>query len=75
MGGGGDCPPAPKYGPDVILNIKLAVGHEDRLQVITVATSETDGYERFMRSVRLFDIDVEVSTTIVFICLLYCLKL
>ena len=32
-----------------------------RLQVVTVATRATDGYERFMRSVNLFKLDVEVS--------------
>ena len=31
-----------------------------RLKVITVATEETDGYLRFMRSAKLFDLDVEV---------------
>lgn len=32
-----------------------------RLQVVTVATRATDGYERFMRSVDLFNLDVQVS--------------
>lgn len=27
---------------------------------MTIATSETDGYKRFMRSAKLFDLDVEV---------------
>ena len=31
-----------------------------RLQIVTIATEETDGYHRFMRSVRLFDLNVEV---------------
>lgn len=31
-----------------------------KLKVITTATNETDGYKRFMRSVRMFDLDVEV---------------
>ena len=39
----------------------LYLGDETKLQVLTVATSETDGYQRFMRSVRLLDLDVEVS--------------
>lgn len=42
----------------------FVLGDELRLQVVTVATSETDGYERFMRSARLFDLDVEVSFTV-----------
>lgn len=32
-----------------------------RLRVVTIATSETDGYQRFIRSARLFDLDVEVG--------------
>ena len=32
-----------------------------RLRVVTIATSETDGYQRFIRSAKLFDLDVEVS--------------
>lgn len=32
-----------------------------KLRVVTIATSETDGYQRFMRSAKLFDLDVEVS--------------
>ena len=32
----------------------------DRLLVVTVATEETDGYQRFMRSARINDIDVQV---------------
>lgn len=32
-----------------------------RLKVVTIATNETDGYKRFMRSAKLFGIDVEVS--------------
>lgn len=31
-----------------------------RLQVVTVATRETDGYERFMRSAKMYDLNVEV---------------
>ena len=31
-----------------------------RLKIITVATEETDGFLRFMRSARHFDLDVEV---------------
>lgn len=31
-----------------------------RLQIVTIATEETDGYHRFMRSARLFDLNVEV---------------
>jgi hypothetical protein len=31
-----------------------------RLKVVTIATNETDGYKRFMRSTQMFDIDVEV---------------
>lgn len=32
-----------------------------RLRVVTIATSETDGYQRFIRSAKLFDLDVEVG--------------
>ena len=32
-----------------------------RLKVVTIATDETDGYKRFMRSAKMFDIDVEVG--------------
>ena len=32
-----------------------------RLKVVTIATNETDGYKRFMRSAKMFDLDVEVS--------------
>ena len=31
-----------------------------RLKVVTIATNETDGYKRFMRSAKMFDIDIEV---------------
>ena len=29
--------------------------------MVTIATSETDGYQRFIRSAKLFDLDVEVG--------------
>ena len=32
-----------------------------RLKVVTIATNETDGYKRFMRSAKNFDLDVEVG--------------
>lgn len=35
-----------------------------RLQIVTIATEETDGYHRFMQSARLFDLNVEVMFTI-----------
>jgi len=38
-----------------------------RLQVVTVATSDTDGFSRFLRSTKLFGLNVEVSITIVFV--------
>ena len=31
-----------------------------RLKVVTIATNETDGYKRFMRSAKIFGLDVEV---------------
>lgn len=31
------------------------------MKVVTIATNETDGYLRFMRSAKMFDVDVEVS--------------
>ena len=34
-----------------------------KLRVVTIATSETDGYQRFMRSAKLFNLDVEVRQT------------
>ena len=30
--------------------------------MVTIATNETDGYKRFMRSARMFNIDVEVAS-------------
>lgn len=32
-----------------------------KLQVVTIATSHTEGYERFMRSSNMFSLDVEVG--------------
>ena len=32
--------------------------------MVTIATSETDGYKRFMRSAKLFDLDVEVCVQV-----------
>ena len=32
-----------------------------QLKVVTIATNETDGFQRFMRSAEMFDIDVEVG--------------
>ena len=39
---------------------------ELRLRVVTIATSETDGYQRFIRSARLFDLDVEVGALLTY---------
>ena len=36
------------------------IADELKLKVVTIATNETDGYERFMRSAELFGIDVQV---------------
>jgi hypothetical protein len=33
---------------------------EYRLKVVTVATEETDGYKQFIRSAKIFDLDVDV---------------
>lgn len=43
------------------------LGNKDRLQVVTVATSETDGYTRFMRSAKHLNLEVEVSDTMFFV--------
>ena len=44
-----------------MINFLKSVCADDlRLQIVTIATEETDGYHRFMRSVRLFDLNVEV---------------
>ena len=35
-----------------------------KLQVVTIATDETDGFKRFMRSAKIFDLDVEVCVCV-----------
>ena len=42
------------------LGFVLCAG-ELRLKVVTIATDETDGYKRFLRSTQMFGIDVEVG--------------
>lgn len=42
-------------------NFICCVADQLRLKVVTIATNETDGYKRFMRSAKLFGIDVEVG--------------
>ena len=46
---------------DVLLHAE-----ELKLRVVTIATSETDGYKRFMRSAKLFDLNVEVCVQVNF---------
>jgi len=44
----------------LFFKIGLYCCQEEKLLLVTVATEETDGYKRFMRSAKLYNIDVEV---------------
>ena len=45
----------------IVFLVAVILLEDLRLRVVTIATSETDGYQRFIRSARLFDLDVEVG--------------
>ncbi len=42
------------------INMTTVIIGNNVLRVITVATSETDGYERFMYTAKMFNLDVKV---------------
>ena len=55
------------YVPTELKHLTIVLFADDlRLQVVTIATEKTDGYHRFMRSSRLFDLNVEVINLALF---------